>query len=130
MSFASPSPEVVKELKKWDDYSVQVLAKESQRLFGTVLSKEDVRTRYQPTLRTYEKTGAVSWRMKMNLSGRNAVKCWDHFRQQRALPESWTSCSVVPRVRISGWWIMGKELGTLMTLDQALIDEASADCPF
>ena len=129
VSFAA-SHEVSEQLKLLDEWSLITLASESARLLGSPLDMDEVKRRYQPALRVYGKTGSVSMRCKMNVSGRNQVKCWDHFRQMRSLPESWTACTVVPRVRLAGLWVMGKEVGWTFTLEQALIDEASQECPF
>ena len=126
----SPSPEALKELKAFDDWSVETLSAESARLFGTNLDLEEVKRRYQPALRVHEKTGATSLRCKMNLAGRSAVKCWDTFRNPRSLPESWTSCAVTPRIALKGYWCMGKECGALLELQHAMLDEAVHECPF
>ena len=129
ISFA-PTPEVTSTLKNFDSWCIDTLVAESTRLFGGTLDKEEVQRRYQPALRTHEKTGTTSLRLKMNTAGRNAVKCWDTFRAPRSLPESWTSCAVTPRIALKGLWVMGKEFGPLFELQHAMIDEATAECPF
>ena len=125
-----PTPEVTSALQLFDSWCVDTLSAESARLFGSTLDKEEVQRRYQPALRTYEKTGATSLRCKLNISGRNAVKCWDTFRAPRSLPESWTTCAVTPRIALKGLWVRGKELGPLLELQHAMLDVATAECPF
>ena len=125
-----PTPEVTKELQGFDIWCMDTLVQESVRLFGTALDKEELQRRYQPALRTHEKTGTTSLRCKMNISGRNTVKCWDTFRAPRSLPESWTTCAVTPRIAVKGLWVMGKEVGPLLELQHAMLDEATAECPF
>ena len=125
-----PTAEVTEQLRAFDSWCVATLAQESVRLFGTTLDKEEVQRRYQPALRTHEKTGTTSLRCKLNTVGRNAVKCWDTFRASRSLPESWTSCAVTPRIALKGLWVMGKEFGPLLELQHAMLDEATAECPF
>ena len=129
ISFA-PTPEVTKELQAFDAWCVDTLVLESARLLGKTLDRDEVRRRYQPALRVSEKTGATSLRCKMNTAGRNVVKCWDTFRAPRSLPESWTTCAVTPRVALKGLWVMGKELGPVLELQHAMLDEATAECPF
>ena len=125
------TPEVLQELKRFDEWSVETLSAQSARLFGgTTLDQEEVRRRYQPALRIHEKTGSTSLRCKVNTSGRNAVKCWDTFRQSRSLPESWTTCACTPRIAVKSYWVMPKEMGPLLELQHAMLDEPMAECPF
>jgi len=129
ISFA-PNPEVEKELQAFDAWCVDTLVAESVRLFGNTATRDEAQRGYQPALRVSEKTGATSLRCKMNTVGRNAVKCWDTFRAPRSLPESWTTCAVTPRIALKGLWVMGKEIGPLLELQHAMLDEATAECPF
>ena len=66
----------------------------------------------------------------MNITGRTAVKCWDTFRKPREQPESWTNCTVTPRIAIRSVWLMGRDMGCTLELQQAMLEEASAECPF
>ena len=110
----APSQEALKELKAFDDWSVETLSAESARLFGTNLDLEEVKRRY---------TGTTSLRCK-------AVKCLDTFRNPRSLPESWISCAVTPRIALGGYWCMGKECSALLEIQHAMLDEAVHECPF
>jgi len=31
---------------------------------------------------------------------------------------------------VKGYWVMGKEMGPLLELQHAMLDEAMAECPF
>jgi hypothetical protein len=129
ISFA-PSAEMVQQLKQFDDWATATLAGESARLLGGPLDHDEIKRRYQPALRVHEKTGSVSFKCKMNTSGRSAVKCWDTFCKLRPIPEDWTACAVTPRVALKGFWVMGKELGPLFELQHVQLDEAQQACPF
>ena len=59
----SATPAVARSLSAFDEWCINTLAAESKRLFGTTLSKDDVRGRFQPMLRTYEATGSQSLRL-------------------------------------------------------------------
>ena len=63
-------------LRDFDEWCVDTLAAESARLLGSTLSVEEVRNRFQPTLRTHECSGSQSLRLKMNTAGRAAVRVW------------------------------------------------------
>ena len=126
----APTPEVSSCVESFDAWLFTAIAQSSQRLLGTQLTVDDVKARYQSPLKTHEASGAQALRVKMNLSGRTAVKCWDTFRKPRELPESWTSCTVTPRIAIRSVWLMGRDLGCTLELWQAMLEEASAECPF
>ena len=126
----NPTDEVCAQLARFDTWCKAELTKESARLFGQTLSAEEVERRYQSALRRSEKNGMLSFRVKMNKEGRSAVRCWDTFRQSRAQPTSWVACSVIPRLALRSLWVMNKEVGPVFELTDALIDEASMECPF
>ena len=73
----SVTPAVVSSLQDFDDWCVTTLAAQSPRLLGSQLSVGEVRNRFQSTLRTHEASGSTSLRLKMNLSGRAAVRIWN-----------------------------------------------------
>ena len=91
----SVTPAVVSSLQDFDEWCVNALAADSPRLLGSVLSAEEVRNRFQPTLRTHEATGSQSLRLKMNLSGRAAVRIWSPLGTQICAPPSWSQCSAI-----------------------------------
>ena len=126
----SPTPEVSSFVQSFDAWLCTAIAASSQRLLGTQLTVDDVKARYQSPLRTHEASGAQALRVKMNLSGRTAVKCWDTFRKPRELPESWTNCTVTPRIAIRSVWLMGRDMGCTLELQQAMLEEAPTECPF
>ena len=59
----SVTPAVVSSLQAFDDWCVTTLAAQSSRLLGSQLSVEEVRNRYQPTLRVHEASGSQSLRL-------------------------------------------------------------------
>jgi hypothetical protein len=110
---------------------MHTLAAESKRLFGTALSKDDVRGRFQPMLRTYEATGSQSLRVKVNMTGRSRLRIWDMTRNPIAAPPSWTQCSARCKIRLKSIWLMGKnEMGVVAEATDIMLDDAEAECPF
>ena len=126
----NPTDEVCAQISCFDAWCKAELTKDSLRLFGQTLSAEEIERRYQSALRRSEKGGMLSFRVKMNKTGRNAVRCWDMFRKTREQPTSWVACSVTPRLTLRSLWVMNKEMGPVFELSDALIDEASTECPF
>lgn len=127
----SVTPAVAQSLEGFDEWCINTLALESQRLFGTTLSVEDVRGRFQPMLRTYEATGSQSMRLKMNTTGRSRLRIWDTSRNPISAPPSWTQCSAKCKIRLKGIWLMGKnEMGVVAEAMDVMLDDADAECPF
>ena len=126
----SVTPAVVSSLQDFDAWCVNTLAAESPRLLGSVLSAEEVRNRFQPTLRTHEATGSQSLRLKMNMTGRAAVRIWSPMGTQISAPPSWSQCSAKCRVRLNGFWLMAKEIGVVAECLDVQLDTAEAECPF
>ncbi len=107
------------------------LAAQSPRLLGSQLSAEEVRNRFQPPLRTLEATGSQSLRLKMNLLGRAAVRLWSPMGTQISAPPPWSRCSAKCRIRLKGFWIMGKnKIGLVAECLDVQLDTAEAECPF
>ena len=126
----SPGPEAVASLEALDAWLVNALALSSSKCLGTQMSTEEVRSRYQSALKCHEASGTRYLRVKVNTTGKAAVRCWDTMRQPRPLPESWTSCSVTPRIVVKGIWLMGKDFGLTLDLRDAMLDEQPTECPF
>ena len=76
----------------------------------------------QPSIRVSDK-GHHSLRLKMNISGRAKVQCYDEERTARDLPAAWLDVSLRPRIWVKGYWMMNKEIGMLYELQACLISE-------
>jgi hypothetical protein len=118
------------QLKIYDDVIIKALIKDSQKYFGQVLSETQIRERFANSQKTSEK-GFSNFRMKMNKSGRGRCQTYDMNREPRALPESFLSCSLKPRLQLKGLWMMGRDLGPLWELVAIQVDEKDSKvCPF
>ena len=126
----SVTPAVASCLQDFDEWCVTTLAAQSPRLLGSQLSVEEVRNRYQPTLHVHEASGSQSLRLKMNLSGRAAVRIWNPMGTQISAPPSWSQCSAKCRIRLKGFWLMAKEIGAVLECMDVQLDTAMAECPF
>ena len=126
----SVTPAVVSSLQDFDEWCVTTLAAQSSKLLGSQLSVEEVRNRYQPTLRTHEASGSQSLRLKLNLSGRAAVRIWNPMGAQTSAPPCWSQCSAKVRIRLKGFWLMTREIGVVLECMDVQLDTAVAECPF
>ena len=113
-----------------DDWVIKALAADSQRYFGSPLSVEQVREKYTSSLKTSQK-GYRHLKAKMNIAGRASARFWSpDAKKLGGPPEDWTNCVVEPILEIRGLWFLGKEVGLLVELTDALITENSVACPF
>ena len=103
----SVTPAVASSLADFDKWCVANLAAESPRLFGSQLTMEEVASRYQPILHVHEATGSQSLRVKMNTTGRAAVRIWSPMGTPISAPPSWSQCNAKCRIRLKGFWLMG-----------------------
>ena len=124
------SPQAVTDLTDLDDRILELCALQSINLFGKALTSEELRLRYTPCLKPSTKGYEPTFKVKVNMSGRGKLKCWDPEAKQRDPPHSWIGCSVKPRVVARSLWIMPKEFGCLLECSDVLIDEAEPQCPF
>ena len=126
----SVTPAVANSLQDFDEWCVTTLAAQSSKLLGSQLSVDEVRNKFQPTLRVHEATGSQSLRLKMNLSGRAAVRIWNPMGTQISAPPSWSQCSAKCRIRLKGFWLMAKEIGVVAECTDVQLDTAEAECHF
>ena len=126
----SVSPAVVSCLQDFDSWCVTTLAAQSSKLLGSQLTVEEVRHRFQPTIRIHEGSGNQSLRLKMNTTGRAAVRIWSPLGVQVAAPPCWTQCSARCRIRLKGFWMMAKDIGVIAECTDVQLDNAVAECPW
>ena len=126
----SVSPAVVSCLQDFDNWCVTTLAAQSSKLLGSQLTVEEVRHRFQPTIRIHEASGSQSLRLKMNTTGRAAVRIWSPLGVQVAAPPCWTQCSARCRIRLKGFWMMAKDIGVIAECTDVQLDNAVAECPW
>ena len=117
------------ELKALDTWTRGYLEKQSQRLFGKALTKDQVKEGYRPSL---IERGAYppSVRCKINLSGARAVRCWNEHGVPREVPENWKNCKYMALATLSHLYIMSKEYGWVLNITDLQIFEEPQVCPF
>ena len=125
----TPSDSIEKHLTAVDSFLASQLATDSQKYFGQVLTTQQIMERMQPSIRISDK-GHHSIRLKMNISGRAKVQCFDEEKTARDLPVAWLDVSLRPRILVKGFWMMAKEIGLLYELQACQISEQTRACPF
>ncbi len=125
----STDTDAEERLRELDAHIVRLLVPETQKLFGTALSEAQLIDRMQPSIRVSGKV-YKSCKMKMNLSGRNAVQIFGMDKSRRDPPESWVGSNVIARVQVKSIWLMNKEWGILYEAPAVQVECLVADCPF
>jgi hypothetical protein len=117
------------ELKSIDDQIVKLLAVDSLRFFGSEQTEAQIKDRMLPSIRISEK-GFKSWRLKMNVSGRNRVQVFDMDKNAIDPPDFWVGCGINARVLVKSVWMMAKECGILYEVQAVQAQACSVECPF
>jgi hypothetical protein len=124
------SPQVVDALNALDERMIDICTQQSAQLFGKTLTQEEVALRYTPCLKKSEKGYEPTFKVKINLTGRSKLRCWNTSQEVCEAPESWVGCSAKPIVNVRCLWIMPKSFGCLLECSNVLINEAQPQCPF
>ena len=124
------TPEIEEYIHELEQWILKEVSSNPQMYLGQTCSAAQVQERFTSALKTSEK-GYVHLRVKMNIAGKNQVKCWDaNSRLPRPAPDDWTFCEVTPFLHIKGIWVMSKDFGLLIEMPDALVSESSQLCPF
>ncbi len=124
------SEEVICTLTALDHYLMGLLSVNSAKVFGKDMTIDEVKARFSPSIKTSEKGYSSTFKCKIMLEGKGAVKCWDMEKQKRDAPEDWTLCRVRPKITVKNLWLMSREVGILFECSDVQIDESPVACPF
>ena len=126
----SSTPEVESYLHDLESWVLKTVASAPKKFFGVDLTQSQVQEKYSPVVKVSQK-GYAHIKAKMNIAGKNSVRCWDaETRAQKKQPEDWTMCEVQPSFHVKGVWVMNKDFGILIEMTDALTIERSNICPF
>ena len=107
----------------------QDLDERSKRATWPGIDRESNQRKVSKQLETSEK-GWTSFRCTVNIEGRNAVQCWTPNKVKRSLPESWRDCKITPKLYFKGLYVMGRDMGAVIELTHATVEELEQQCPF
>ena len=112
-----------------ESWCIKTLAKKSKELLGSEQTEAQIKEKFQSCVKTSEK-GWTSFRCKMNIAGKSAVQCWTPERVRCLPPTSWRDCKVMPQLHLKSLYLMNKEVGLIIEMKNALIEEIIPQCPF
>lgn len=135
LSLVVDDSEFLQNLQQFDNWMVEYLAANSERLFKREMSESQIRMGYSPVLREPTKEGLCPLlKTKLDTEGRYAVCCWDEAGAGLPPPESWAGLRLEPRLHFSHLWIMGAQFGVVIRLTDAKIlreqPSGPRKCPF
>jgi hypothetical protein len=122
-------PQWVEHFQNFDAWAIVYLAAHSERLFKKLLTEDQVREMYKPTV-TQRGSYPATLRAKLNVGGSTAVRCWNALDQRMTIPEDFRAYDLLPRVHISHLWMMSKEVGFVLNVHDMMCIQQSSECPF
>ena len=124
------TPAIEDFLMETEAWLLDYCQQESVRLFGKQMSLDEVKFMYTPLLKMSDKYPTI-WKVKLNKTGRQAVRCWDKdTRQKMDTPQDWREYAITPRVWIKSLWIQSKSFGVTMELVDAVLKATGpTECP-
>ena len=125
----APSQENENFQSLFESWCIKTLAKKSKELLGCEQMETHINEKLQSCLKTLEK-GWTSFRAKMSIAGKNAVQCWTQEKEKRLLPTSWRDCKMLPQLHIKSLYLMNKEIGCVIEMKHAMVQEIEPECPF
>jgi hypothetical protein len=122
-------PQWVEHFQSFDAWAIAYLTEHSERLFKKLLTEDQVREMYKPTV-TQRGSYPATLRCKLNVGGSTAIRCWNALDQRMTIPEDFRAYDLLPRVNISHLWMMSKEVGFVLNVHDMMCIQQSSECPF
>jgi hypothetical protein len=116
-------------LTSLDMFIVNYVHLAAARILGKEATKDEVKSRYVPCLKTSDKY-EPTFKCKVNLEEPYKVKLWGDDRKPRESPASWQGLMVAPKLRLKGLWIMGRDFGALWEATDLMFEDQAPECPF
>ena len=125
------------DLVEWctelDAEILKLCRQHSRKLFGRdVYLESDLKPNYYSPLKQNEKYGNSLFKMKMNKSGKGAVRVWKKEGLPREMPESWQKLRIQARVVLKCLWTQSRNFGLTFELTDAMVvsETEPTACPF
>ena len=123
------SPEQHKQFQDFDEWAIEYLSKNSERLLKKPMNQEQIKQLYKSPV-TQKGDFPPHLRCKINVSGNAICRAWDIDGNRTELPQDLRHCDLVPRIHISHLWIMSKEIGFVCNVIDIMCKTHPELCPF
>jgi hypothetical protein len=126
----SVPPDVMDEALQLDAWAKQYAYLHSERLFGKVLTLDQINERFVGVVKTSEKYPAYV-KVKLAADLRNQPLYWTAEKTKRDPPTSWVGSELLCQFKIAGFWFMASSFGLSVQLANAQVnEEVEQVCPF
>ena len=123
------TPEQEEQFQQFDEWAIAYLSEHSERLLKKKLTPEQVREGYRsPVTKKGSYRGHL--RCKINCSGVAMARCWSTEDKRREMPADLRNHEMVPRINISHLWMMSREYGWVLQVNDLMVCEGAEICPF
>ena len=117
------------QFKRFDEWAISYLSEHSERLFKKKLTPDQVREGYRSQV-TKKGSYLGHLRCKINSSGIAMVRCWSTEDKRREMPADLRTHEMVPRINVSHLWMMSREYGWVLQVNDLMVCESVEECPF
>jgi hypothetical protein len=117
------------DLAGLESWAVATVASDPRRYLGQSISTQQVKDRFVSCVKANDR-GFKTIRCKVNLTGKNAVRCWDEKKAQRPMPEEWLGLFLSPHIVARSIWAQSSQWGIVLELTDAQVLEPKLECPF
>ena len=126
----SLSAEQNAEFARFEEWAVQYISANSERLLKKTLSYEQVKAAYKSPV-TRREGYKPHVRAKINTAGSSPCRCWDINGDRTELPaDQLRGVPLLPRLCLSHMWVMSKEIGFCFLCQDLMVCQALETCPF
>ena len=126
----SLSEEQEAEFARFDEWALQCITANSERLLKKTLSYEQVKAAYKSPV-TRREGYKPHVRAKINTAGSSPCRCWDiNNERTELLADQLRGVPLLPRLTLSHMWVMSKEFGFCFLTTDLLVCQALETCPF
>ena len=116
------------EFQALDAWAHAYLEANSERLFKKKLTASQIAEHYRSPVSRKEGYAPLL-RCKINTAGKNAVRVWDEDNERTSLPEDLRLFELVPRIQLSHMWVMGRDFGFVLNVQDLKVLNGAADAP-
>jgi hypothetical protein len=126
----SAPAEVMEEALRLDAWAKSYAYQHSERLFGKVLTADQISERFVGVVKTSEKYPPYL-KVKIAADLRNQPLYWTAEKTKREPPTCWVGSELLCQFKIAGFWFMASSFGLSVQLANAQVNEEVAQiCPF
>ena len=125
--------ELVEWCKELDVEILKMCRQQSKKLFGKeIYIESELKPNYFSPLKQNERYGTQHFKMKMNKTGKGAVRVWNKGGLAREMPENWQGLQIQARVVLKSLWIQSRNFGLTFEVSDVMVcsETEPLSCPF